>query len=744
MAKKLLFLGVLVWLLAAAGPEVASAGVDPLASPTPRPTERITAPVISGINPDVVLSEGIQGDTHPSDSFNPMEIELPLLVQPPDYIDLDSQPASNLFPLSSPARNFNDVNCGPQALSQALAILDPEKNEGAPAANQLTDFLADRGLMYDWGTGVEELVYAAREFGYGGSFLFKNWDFEQLAEYLRKSSPVVVPLGSNGEERSGHFVVLTGISEDGQRIYYQDPGFGVSVLSKSDFRQLWEIQGNAGMIPQTEAPFTADPMLPWFGLFGAISALALILKLPEEIRFPGVIKGLRKKLDNPWRQGIGAGPLPPEEAEVIRVPRYEVKTVYRGIKTVEVEVPVYVTKRVKVGLRGIKKQVPQYETRRIQVGIERITKRVPVYITQKIRTGTRWVKKEIPVTRYKTKKVLVWKKYTTRVPVYKRIGSKKFIVRYQNEVRWKKVPVCKQVPYQSTKTISVQVPVYQETKVISGYKTVTEKVPKFEQKRVLVGHKTIQQTLPVFEDRQVQVGTKTVKREMPVYEKVNVVTGYDELPNHQENSLDVVEQKMKLICDDEKIKELIEGKNFEVTDAVYLKGGPGAGSGLEKVENSWSGYSGGGGECTWWMYLLKLGSSALVWARDATNLLEGPARKPDAQAIIMLSGAENDIKIDHVVVLNKGNESLIVRYINIKNAELISSSEETYIQVYPYRNDKQSFSEMDMISPGDYKIFEIDQTIKLSSDVLRTLLIQFSTLSNRSGFLIHEMSVCEE
>ena len=72
MIKRISLLALLVLLMvAAADPSVVSAGVDSYASPTPRPTERITAPGISGVNPDVVLSEGNQGESHPSDIFFP-------------------------------------------------------------------------------------------------------------------------------------------------------------------------------------------------------------------------------------------------------------------------------------------------------------------------------------------------------------------------------------------------------------------------------------------------------------------------------------------------------------------------------------------------------------------------------------------------------------------------------------------------------------------------------------------------
>jgi len=60
---------LLLVMVAAAGPDVAAAVMDPLASPTPQPIFRITAPEIIGIYPVVVMSEGNQGDTHPSDIF---------------------------------------------------------------------------------------------------------------------------------------------------------------------------------------------------------------------------------------------------------------------------------------------------------------------------------------------------------------------------------------------------------------------------------------------------------------------------------------------------------------------------------------------------------------------------------------------------------------------------------------------------------------------------------------------------
>jgi hypothetical protein len=75
MINKLGLLAVtLLCLGAVIGPALVSAEGNPLASPTPQSLGRITAPKISGVDPEVVMSEGIQGDTHPSDIFSPQDL----------------------------------------------------------------------------------------------------------------------------------------------------------------------------------------------------------------------------------------------------------------------------------------------------------------------------------------------------------------------------------------------------------------------------------------------------------------------------------------------------------------------------------------------------------------------------------------------------------------------------------------------------------------------------------------------
>ena len=49
-------------------------------------------------------------------------------------------------------------------------------------------------MMYDFGTGVEELAYAAQSFGYRGSYAFHDASLADLAGQLASGSPVPGPM----------------------------------------------------------------------------------------------------------------------------------------------------------------------------------------------------------------------------------------------------------------------------------------------------------------------------------------------------------------------------------------------------------------------------------------------------------------------------------------------------------------------------------------------------------------------
>jgi hypothetical protein len=393
----------LLWLVAAAGPTMANAEGFPLASPTPRPTQRITAPEISGLNPEVVLSEGIEGDSHPSDISSPPLVQplpgaaLPLIQDLPAPASSGEESTPTRLPIPLRSQDPGEPDCGPAALGMALDYLGRDQESQAPSNQQLSDFLSSRGLSYSWGTGVEELALAAREFGFPGSYPFFDGDLDQLQGLLERGLPPVLALGTKGPGVPGHFVTLTGISADRSQISCNDPLQGEVVYETGEFLRLWELQGRAGMVAMREKENStgADPLIPWMGLVGAVSLLGLAVNQTAGSKEKRLMDWMRAALADPARKGIGGGPAPPRDPEPAKVPIYKYITVYQGVKTYQQEVPVCETRQVQVGLRGVKVEEPVYETRRVQVGVREIKRQQPVYTTKKVQTGTRKVKKEI-------------------------------------------------------------------------------------------------------------------------------------------------------------------------------------------------------------------------------------------------------------------------------------------------------------------------------------------------------------
>ena len=250
-------LGVVVLFLGAvAGPLTVSAEGESLASPTPLPPERITAPEIFGINPEVVLSEGIQGESHPFDSFSSLDLQIQIPIQFPEYIEIaplpTPEPISFNRDLAVPLRNqaVGDMTCGLAALGMVMDFIDLGSEEKTPTQQELLSFFTRQGLLYQWGTGAQELAFTAREFGYRGSYAFSNWNIDQLQGLLESGQPVVVSLGSNGVDQPGHFVTVTGISEDGDWVAFNDSISGSTILPNQEFMQEWNMENNSGLIIQ--------------------------------------------------------------------------------------------------------------------------------------------------------------------------------------------------------------------------------------------------------------------------------------------------------------------------------------------------------------------------------------------------------------------------------------------------------------------------------------------------------------
>ena len=289
----------LVWLVLVALmlliPMGASAAEEP--PPTPQPDGRITPPDITGVNPDPEPKEGQLSEIEAAGSVQqqavgvPVSSEAPALLEvapnasakPPGManylaVPMRYQDASTGLSTSASTGLSTSVSCGVQALGMAMDYLNMGAGQGAaPQSKELLTALSKGGLLHEWGTGVEELAYIARQLGYAGSYSFHKWSLAQLQEQLAQGKPVVVSLGVNGQGKPGHFVTVTGISDDGQRVSYNDPAKGKVTVPTSEFMVHWSWQGYSGMVTQRGALVKkADPMLPVMGMFSALSAMTVM------------------------------------------------------------------------------------------------------------------------------------------------------------------------------------------------------------------------------------------------------------------------------------------------------------------------------------------------------------------------------------------------------------------------------------------------------------------------------------
>jgi len=270
--------------------------------PPANPGGRITGPIITGVNPDPDPTEGqlseieITGGVQQQSLGVSVSSETPPLMNVAEQMVIEAPLMESSLAVPMRVQDPLDVSCGVQALGMVMDYLAlDEGQEAAPRSEELLTALKDGSLLHEWGTGVEELAYVARQKGYAGSYSFHDWTLGQIQNQLALGRPVVVSLGVNGEGKPGHFVTVTGISEDGQWVSYNDPARGRITVPTAEFMVHWSWQGYSGMITQREALVKkADPMLPVMGMFSALSAMTVMFSNLSKQQ-QGLLQVLRPK-----------------------------------------------------------------------------------------------------------------------------------------------------------------------------------------------------------------------------------------------------------------------------------------------------------------------------------------------------------------------------------------------------------------------------------------------------------------
>ena len=247
----------------------------------------ITPPQSVEVNSDVILDEATTGDVDSPGALIPLESDFsssgPEIINPVPFNSILAAPP-NFESLDVRMRwqEPTDVSCGVQALGMAFDGI----GDGSPSSSAMQTFLQSKGMMYDFGTGVEELAYAAQNFGYKGSVPFHGWGLDQLRQEIDSGQPVVVSIGANGEGQPGHFVTVTGVSPDGKWVSYNDPTLGKRVIPSDEFMRLWGLQGYSGVAVRKEVPSGSVDPIPWVA--AAAGLMAIISQTPLALRRMGI------------------------------------------------------------------------------------------------------------------------------------------------------------------------------------------------------------------------------------------------------------------------------------------------------------------------------------------------------------------------------------------------------------------------------------------------------------------------
>ena len=512
MRRHLFYLSLICFLLTftALTPQSVLAGGDP--TPTPQPIE---PPLITGQNTRVTTGSGVPSEVEP-----PAEVESPGLIGLAPQIP--SGAAGELVQLAVPQRyqEPDDPTCGAAALGMALEFLSLTEGGSVPDTDTLTKDLDASGFLYDTGTGVEELAYLARAYGYRGASPFHGWTLEGLAGELAAGRPVVVSLGLNGQNQPGHFVTVTGMASDGSWVTYNDPVLGEVTVSAEEFLASWGAQGYSGLtVGKGALAAASDPLLPWMGLLGAMSVLSVLARYyPQGNNFKNLLSAIQGILGDSRRKGLGGKLEPVYEWKQIQVgtkvvtdtnkkiPEYGTRWVQDGWKTVtdySKKIYEYGTRMVQQGWKTVKdysKKIYEYGTRWVQNGwktVKDTSRKIYEY-------GTRWVQKGMKKVTSWVKGIWGWFKKTKWVP---KIVKEKFVKGWHYAT--KKVPrMVKETFVKGWHYATKKVPNMVKETFVKGWHYATKTVPKMVKETFVKGWHYATKVVPNYVWKKVQVGWK--------------------------------------------------------------------------------------------------------------------------------------------------------------------------------------------------------------------------------------------
>jgi hypothetical protein len=202
----------------------------------------------------------------------PMAIEPVVPIEP--AIDVAAFRITVPFRTQKDGSAWQGSNCGPAILGMIL--------DGFGLTGQSTDDLRFRAHTYQGtvgmrtGTALDHIAHVAEDFGvrtyglYGGNGQWRSWGVDDIREQLKMGRPVVplvrlylLPTYENSLPRWGHYVLITGMNEEG--FFYSDPlqldarsGTGGYMSADRLMRAM-----HASHIPGQAVAFGGSTMLSW-------------------------------------------------------------------------------------------------------------------------------------------------------------------------------------------------------------------------------------------------------------------------------------------------------------------------------------------------------------------------------------------------------------------------------------------------------------------------------------------------
>lgn len=164
----------------------------------------------------------------------PVQLSMPLYNQH-DY-------AEPVFTWKEREITVEESGCGAACVAMVIGYFEPEE---APEPDEIMRLAGEMGLYHGNGLGRDALRLLLAEYGVKGRW--RKLDARAIENMLRKGKPIIEYVGAGYFTDGGHYIVLRGITEDGE-LLVADPNSEEKTTQKT-YRFAALIQQGKGDYP---------------------------------------------------------------------------------------------------------------------------------------------------------------------------------------------------------------------------------------------------------------------------------------------------------------------------------------------------------------------------------------------------------------------------------------------------------------------------------------------------------------